>query len=207
MAGLSRLPTFLRIRGFVSTNNTSLLHKASLHSCSAAWQHQYNQPLSANTVPRFGGLASMFRLPVQDGDPKGLDACFVGVPMDIGCSYRSGTRQGPRQIRHESSLLRPYNLTTGAAPFESLQVADIGDVPTNPYNLKKTLDIITDYYRRIMQANCIPLGLGGDHTLTLPILRAVREKHGKLAMIQVNMTTTTTTTITKTTAKSMYNYV
>ena len=160
------------------------LPKSHLHSSVVAWQ-QFNQPLSPNKIPRFGGLASMMRLPIQEGNPEGLDACFVGIPMDIGCSYRSGTRQGPRQIRHESNILRPFNLATGAAPFESIQVADIGDVPTNPYDLKKTLDLITEFYRRIMQANCIPLGLGGDHTLTLPVFRAVREKYGPLAMIQV----------------------
>lgn len=164
---------------------TAHLPKHHFHSCVAAWQ-QFNQPLSGNETPRFGGFASMMRLPVQEGNPEGLNACFVGIPMDIGCCYRSGTRQGPRQIRHESSLLRPLNLATGAAPFESIQVADIGDVSTNPYNLKKTLDIITEFYRRIMAADCVPLGLGGDHTLTLPVLRAVSEKHGPLAMIQVN---------------------
>ena len=64
---------------------------------------------------------------------SGLDACFIGIPMDIGCSNRSGTRLGPRQIRCESTLLRPFNQATGAAPFKSIQVADIGDVPINTY--------------------------------------------------------------------------
>jgi len=127
----------------------------------------------------------MMRLPLQEGTPEGLDACFVGIPMDHGCSNRSGTRVGPKAIRYESNLIRPINIT-GAAPFESLNVADIGDVPVNTYNLPKTLDIITKYYQRILKAGCIPLTMGGDHTLTLPILRALKEKYGPVGFIQVD---------------------
>ena len=181
---------FARSLRVASLSRSQLLPTAHFNSCCAVQQRQYNKPLSANDVPRFAGLASMFRLPVQEGKPEGLDACFVGIPMDIGCSYRSGTRQGPRQIRHESSIIRYYNNVTGAAPYEALQVADIGDIPTNPYDLKKTMDIITTYYKRIMNAGCVPLGLGGDHSLTLPVLRAVSEKHGQLAMVQVSGTCT-----------------
>ena len=127
----------------------------------------------------------MYRLPVQEGEPEGLDACIVGIPMDHGCSYRSGARLGPRVIRAESMMLRPVCIT-GAAPFESLQVADIGDVPINTYSLQKTVDIITTFYRRIMKADCTPLTLGGDHTLTWPILRAAKEKYGAVGLIQVD---------------------
>ncbi|MDD5030623.1 MAG: arginase family protein, partial [Rhodoferax sp.] len=81
-----------------------------------------NQPLSGNAMPRFGGIASMLRLPVASS-AAGLDAAFVGVPLDIGTSHRPGARFGPRAIRAESSLIRPYNLATGAAPFDVLQVA------------------------------------------------------------------------------------
>jgi len=85
-----------------------------------------NQPLGGNEMPRFGGPGTMMRLPAQ-ATAEGLDACFVGVPLDIGTSNRSGTRFGPRHIRAESALLRPYNMATRAAPFDSLQVADIGE--------------------------------------------------------------------------------
>jgi guanidinobutyrase len=117
---------------------------------------------------------------------EGLDACFVGVPMDIGTSNRSGTRFGPRQIRAESALLRPYNMATRAAPFDSLQVADIGDVPTNPYDLKKSIGIIEAAYDMVLAAACRPLTLGGDHTLTLPILRAMSKRHGPVGLIHVD---------------------
>ncbi len=145
----------------------------------------FNQPLGGNDMARFAGPATMMRLPTQD-TAEGLDACFVGVPIDIGTSNRSGTRHGPRQIRAESCMLRPYNMATGAAPFDRMQVADIGDVPINTFDLKKTIDIITDSYGEILRHDCIPLTLGGDHTLTYPILRAMKEKHGPVALIHVD---------------------
>ena len=92
------------------------------------------EPMGGNEMPRFAGPTTMMRLPMKDS-AEGLDACFVGVPFDIGTSNRSGARFGPRQIRCESVLLRPYNMGTRAAPFDALAVADIGDVATNPYNL------------------------------------------------------------------------
>ena len=144
-----------------------------------------NQPLGGNEMPRFGGPATMMRLPAQ-ADAGGLDACFVGVPLDIGTSNRSGTRYGPRQVRAESALLRPYNMATGAAPFDSLAVADIGDVAVNPYDLKKSVAIIEAAYDAILATACRPLTLGGDHTITLPILRAVRKRHGAVGLIPVD---------------------
>lgn len=144
-----------------------------------------NQPLGGNQMPRFGGPATMMRLPTQVGT-EGLDACFVGIPMDIGASNRAGTRYGPRQIRAESCLIRPYNMATRAAPFDSLMVADIGDVAIDTFNLPKCMDIITDAYRSIIAKGCRPLTLGGDHTLTYPILRAMAAKHGPVGLIHVD---------------------
>lgn len=144
-----------------------------------------HQPLGGNAMPRFGGLASMMRLPVVDS-PEGLDAAFIGVPLDIGTSNRSGARMGPRQIRAESALLRPYNMATGAAPFDTLQVADLGDVPINTYSLEKSVELITGFYRPVLAAGCVPLTLGGDHTIALPILRAVAERHGPVALVHVD---------------------
>ena len=106
--------------------------------------------------------------------------------MDIGTSNRPGTRLGPRQIRDESRMLRPYNMATGAAPFEHLQVADLGDVPINTFDLKKSVDIITEHYAEIQSHGTVPLTLGGDHTLTWPILRAIRAAHGPVALIHVD---------------------
>ncbi|MDT8991279.1 agmatinase [Curvibacter sp. APW13] len=144
-----------------------------------------NQPLSGNAMPRFGGIASMMRLPVATS-AQGLNAAFIGVPLDTGTSHRPGARFGPRQIRAESCLLRPYNMATGAAPFDALQVADLGDVPINTYSLQKSLPIITDFYAEVLKHGCIPLTLGGDHTIALPILRAIAAKHGPVALVHVD---------------------
>ena len=144
-----------------------------------------NQPLGGNDMPRFGGPATMMRLPHQP-TAEGLDVCFVGIPMDIGASNRSGTRHGPRQIRDESRMLRPFNMGTGARPFDSLQVADIGDVAINTFDLKKTVGIIEAHYAAILREGCIPLTLGGDHTLTYPILKAMAQKHGPVALIHID---------------------
>ena len=136
-------------------------------------------------MPRFGGLASMMRLPVV-ASAEGLDAAFIGVPLDIGTSNRPGARFGPRQIRAESSLIRPYNMATGAAPFERMQVADLGDVAINTYALDKSVAIIEAAYRPVVDAGCVPLTLGGDHTIVLPILRALARRHGPLALVHVD---------------------
>jgi guanidinobutyrase len=150
-----------------------------------AMTRKFNQPLGGNEMPRFGGPATMMRLPAQQGT-KGLDACFVGIPMDIGTSNRSGTRYGPRQIRAESCLIRPYNMATRAAPFDSLMVADIGDVAIDTFNLPRCVDIIADAYQSIIGEGCRPLTLGGDHTITYPILRAMAERYGPVGLIHVD---------------------
>jgi guanidinobutyrase len=144
-----------------------------------------NQPLGGNTMPRFAGPATMLRLPAATS-AQGLDAAFIGVPLDGGTSNRPGARFGPRQIRAESALLRPYNMATGAAPFDSLQVADLGDVPINPYSLEKSVLMIADFYARVVATGCRPLTLGGDHTITLPILRALTQRHGPVALVHVD---------------------
>ncbi|HEM7808402.1 agmatinase [Burkholderia multivorans] len=146
---------------------------------------ELNQPMGGNEMPRFGGIATMMRLPQAD-TTDGLDACFVGVPLDLGTSNRSGSRFGPRQIRTESVLLRPYNMATRAAPFDSLQVADIGDVATNPYDLKDSVRRIEAAYDRIVANGCRPITLGGDHTIAWPILRALHRKYGKVAVVHVD---------------------
>jgi guanidinobutyrase len=145
----------------------------------------FNQPLGGNDMPRAGGPGTMMRLPTQP-TAAGLNAAFIGIPMDHGTSFRPGTRLGPRQIRAESAMLRPFNMATGAAPFDHLQVADIGDVPINTFDLKKTVDIITDFYTDVLSHNAISLTLGGDHTLTWPILRAMKAKHGPVALIHID---------------------
>lgn len=145
----------------------------------------YNQPLGGNEMPRFAGPGTMMRLPAAAG-AQGLDACFVGIPLDIGTSNRPGARYGPKQIRAESALVRPINLGTGAAPFDSLTVADVGDVAIDTFNLPRAVELIAAAYDDILGHGCTPLTLGGDHTLVLPILRAIRKIHGRVGVIHVD---------------------
>jgi len=144
-----------------------------------------NQPIGGNDMPRFGGIATMMRLP-HVPNAKDLDVAFVGVPFDIGTSNRSGARFGPRQIRSESCLIRPYNMATRAAPFDSLQVADIGDVAINTFNIEKSMAIIESAYDDILAQNCKPLTMGGDHTIALPILRSIAKKYGPVGIVHVD---------------------
>jgi guanidinobutyrase len=146
---------------------------------------EFNQPLGGNTMPRFAGPATMFRLPTQT-TAQGLDVAIIGVPLDIGTSNRAGTRFGPRQIRAESALIRPYGMATHAAPFDSFRIADIGDVPLNTFNLGASIKIIEDFYDSVLVHGVKTLSIGGDHTITLPILRALYKKHGRMALIHVD---------------------
>ncbi|MCP4391594.1 MAG: agmatinase, partial [Gammaproteobacteria bacterium] len=148
-------------------------------------ESKFNQPLGGNEMPRFGGIATMMRLP-HVPTAACLDVGFVGVPFDIGTSNRGGSRFGPRQIRTESCLIRPYNMATRAAPFDSLQVADIGDIAINTFNLQKSVAIIEAAYDDILGHDCKPLTLGGDHTISLPILRALRKKYGPVGIVHVD---------------------
>ncbi len=144
-----------------------------------------NQPISGNDLARFSGPQTFMRLPEAD-TAEGLDVGFVGIPMDIGTSWRSGTRFGPKQLRQESAMIRPYNIQTGAAPFDSLQCGDLGDIAINTFSLSDSLSIIQKTYEDILTHPVIPMGLGGDHSMTLPILRAMAKKHGPLALVHVD---------------------
>jgi guanidinobutyrase len=145
----------------------------------------FPQPLGGNDMPRFGGIATFMRLPLIT-DLSQLDVAVVGVPFDIGTSNRPGARFGPRGIRSESVLLRPYNMATRAAPFDHLRIADTGDVATNPYNLLDSVDRIETHFDRLMAAKLTTLTMGGDHTIVLPILRSLAKRHGPVGLIHID---------------------
>ncbi len=142
-------------------------------------------PLGGNEMPRFAGPGTMMRLPAA-ADAAGLDVCFIGIPLDVGTSNRPGTRFGPKQIRAESVMLRPYNMWTGAAPFDSLRIADIGDVPINTFDLKDAVRRIEAFYDNVLTHPVIPMTLGGDHTMTLPVLRSITRKHGPVGLVHID---------------------
>ncbi|XP_069096374.1 guanidino acid hydrolase, mitochondrial isoform X2 [Pleurodeles waltl] len=150
----------------------------------------FNVPPNARNVARPAGICTMMKLPFQES-PIGLDAAFIGVPLDIGTCNRPGARFGPRHIRAESAMVRRHNASTGAAPYHSLMVADIGDVNVNLYNLPDSCQRIRQKYKEIVDADCIPLTLGGDHTITYPILQAMAEKYGPIGLVHVDAHTDT----------------
>ncbi len=145
----------------------------------------FNQPISGNDLARFSGPNTFMRLPQAD-TLAGLDVAVLGIPMDIGTSWRSGTRFGPKQIRSESAMIRPYNMANSAAPFDSLQIADIGDLAINTFSLADSLTIIKESYDAILAQGVIPVAMGGDHSITLPILRAIAAKRGPVALVHVD---------------------
>lgn len=143
------------------------------------------QPLGGNEMPRFGGITTFMRLPGTT-PPAELDVAIVGVPFDLGTSNRPGARFGPRGIRGESVLIRPYNMATRAAPFDSLRVDDVGDVATNAFDLADSVARIEALFDDLMACDVATLTMGGDHTIALPILRAIARKHGPVGLVHVD---------------------
>lgn len=111
-----------------------------------------------------------------------MDVAVVGVPFDSGVSYRPGARFGPSHIRQSSRLLRPYNPELGVSPFADKQVVDAGDIAVNPFSIQEAIGEIEAAARDLSQDAKLMV-LGGDHTIVLPILRAMRAKHGPVAVL------------------------
>ncbi|WP_315808528.1 agmatinase [Pseudomonas sp. C9-3] len=134
--------------------------------------HDFPQPLDAAEIPRFAGIPSFMRLPIFE-DPAQVDIALLGVPWDGGTTNRAGARHGPREVRNQSSLMRKVHHVSHIAPYDLVRVGDIGDAPVNPIDLLDSLKRIEGFYRRIHAAGAIPLSVGGDHLVTLPIFRAL----------------------------------
>ncbi|HSL24096.1 MAG TPA: agmatinase [Vicinamibacterales bacterium] len=142
-----------------------------------------NQPRASFTSPRFAQPATFMRLP-HVTSPEGLDVAIVGVPFDGGTSYRSGTRLGPREIRSQSSLIRTYSYFQKVSPFDVLNVADVGDVDAPPVGIEKAYEAIERDVGQLVDAGAIPIAVGGDHSISLPLLRASARKHGPVNVVQ-----------------------
>ncbi len=140
-------------------------------------------PIDAMEYPRFSGIRTFMRLPYLQ-DLKEVDFAIIGAPFDTGATYRVGARFGPEGIRSASALLRPYNASLDVAIFDHLSGVDYGDFPTVPGYLPESHQRITEGMRPILDAGVVPIVLGGDHSVTLPELRAVAEKYGPVALIQ-----------------------
>jgi len=132
---------------------------------------------------RSGGIATFMRLP-HIADARELDIALVGVPFDGGTTYRPGTRFGPRHIREQSVLIRPWNPVLKVNPFEKWRVADYGDLSVNPLSIEDTFQRIERQMRPLHDVGVRCVSAGGDHSISLPLLRAVAKKHGPVALIQ-----------------------
>jgi guanidinopropionase len=123
--------------------------------------------------PRYTGLATFMRAPWRE-DPAGVEIGLIGVPFDGGVTNRTGARHGPREVRNQSSMMRKINQASGIAPYELATVADLGDAwVQRPFNLESSHREIEAFFARIHAAGVVPLSCGGDHSISLPILRAI----------------------------------
>ncbi|WP_018334888.1 agmatinase [Actinomycetospora chiangmaiensis] len=139
-------------------------------------------PVDGQVVPRFAGPPTFARLPRLD-EVSRADVAIVGLPFDAGTSYRPGARFGPAHIRASSRLLRPYHPAVGTSPFAALQVADAGDLALNPFDIVEALAAAETGIRGLAEDGATVVGLGGDHTLALPALRALHALHGPVAVL------------------------
>lgn len=138
--------------------------------------------VDATQMPRYGGVATFALLPQID-EVSDIDVAIVGVPFDSGVSYRPGARFGPSHVREASRLLRPYNPETGVSPFATQQVVDAGDFAANPFDIEEAISCIHKNYDRLAERAKKIVTIGGDHTITLPILRSLEEKHGPISVV------------------------
>jgi agmatinase len=144
-----------------------------------------HQPPDALAAPRFTGPRTFARLPhlttLED-----VDCAVFGMPWDGGTSFRSGARFGPEAIRSASGMIRTYNPVQKVQVFGALSVVDHGDAPTAPGYIEETLQRIEAYVAPIAAAGVVPLGMGGDHSVTLAELRALAATHGPLGLVQLD---------------------
>jgi len=142
------------------------------------------QPVDAALVPRFGAIATFMRLP-HVAEPAELDIALIGVPWDGGTTNRAGARHGPREVRNMSSFIRKVHHVSRIAPYELCRIADLGDAPVNPIDLKDSLARIERFFAKVHAAGAAPLSVGGDHLVTLPIFRAIAAG-GPVGMVHVD---------------------
>ncbi|MBB3038818.1 agmatinase [Hoyosella altamirensis] len=138
--------------------------------------------VDATRKPRFAEPTTFARLPRLD-EVSRADVTILGVPFDSGVSYRPGARFGPNHIRAASKLLRPYHPGLDVQPFAAQQVADFGDIGVNPFDISDALAAIQSAVTDLRRDGSKVLTLGGDHTIALPLLRALHRDHGKIAVL------------------------
>jgi agmatinase len=147
-------------------------------------------PTDSSQVPRFAGLRTFARVPTRDQAPT-VDIAVVGAPFDGGTTFRAGARYGPAAIREASLLLRPYNDALDVSPFAVCQVVDAGDAAPNPVDIIAAHQAIEEAAGDVHAAGGRVLGLGGDHSVSLPFIRAAAAARGQLSLLQFDAHTDT----------------
>jgi agmatinase len=145
-------------------------------------------PLSPDVKPEFCTTGSYMRLPAQRENAR---VAIVGLPFDTAASFRVGARFAPQAIRQASMLLFPYHPVHKVFPFEDTRAIDIGDVPVIPHNIHRSYDRMEAVMLDLMAKGIVPIGLGGDHSVTLATLRAAKRVWGSVALIQFDSHTDT----------------
>lgn len=135
------------------------------------------KPLSGREFPRFSQIKTFFRLPWADPSDD-FDVAIFGIPFDGGVSYRPGARFAPTRVREMSSLGRGYHWSRDISIFEKLRVADVGDCSVVPIGIEPTYEKIESFVANLAQKNKKMIAVGGDHSTTLPVLRALRKRYG-----------------------------
>jgi guanidinopropionase len=130
------------------------------------------KPFHSGRVPRYQEIATFMRAARAEIAPP-LEVALVGVPLDLGATYRMGARHGPAGVREASRLIRQVNPATGVAPFALCKVADVGDAPTDPLDVVQSVALIQAFFEPIHALGAAPVAIGGDHTVPLPVLRAI----------------------------------
>lgn len=143
------------------------------------------EPWDALQAPRFTGPRTYARLP-HVKELEGVDAAVFGMPWDGGASFRSGTRFGPEAIRSASGMIRTYNAVQRVQVFGELSSIDYGDSPTAPGYIEDTLNRIEHFVRPLAESRAVPIGMGGDHSVTLAELRALAAVHGPLGLVHMD---------------------
>lgn len=142
-------------------------------------------PVDALVYPRFSGVPTFMRLP-HIPQAEDLDIALIGVPFDSGTTYRPGTRFGPRNIRVQSAMIRPWNPVMKVNPFAKWRIGDFGDLSVNPLSIEDTYQRITDQLGDVLSSGARPVCVGGDHSILLPILRAIHKRFGPVAFVQLD---------------------
>jgi agmatinase len=141
------------------------------------------QPVDALEYARFTGICTFMRLP-HIPQAEELDIALLGIPFDGGTTYRPGPRFGPRHVRQQSAIIRPWNPVLNVDPFARHRIADYGDFSVNPLSIEDTFARIERQAGKILDADSRLASVGGDHSISLPLLRAIAKKHGPVGLIQ-----------------------